>query len=184
MFKSYQVFTSCSSCQPLAPSSGPYDSYWKYGPSGSQNHLAGSVQPQYQKPSDSYGSFQDQQKTSVGQVANFQYSTSHQVPQNYQPSVQSTPSSDRRANMVHIPTNPRIASNLPLGLQKADKDSSNGATSIKPAYISVSLPKATEKVSSHDSADSVLKVRSYMIFFCSRPIFITFHLSPCLLYYT
>ncbi|KAK8576879.1 hypothetical protein V6N13_121878 [Hibiscus sabdariffa] len=53
--------------------------------------------------------------------------------------------------------NLQIASNLPLGLPKLDKEGPNNSVISKPAYISVSQPKSSEKVLSNDAADSVFK---------------------------
>ncbi|XP_012073414.1 SAC3 family protein A isoform X2 [Jatropha curcas] len=81
------------------------------------------------------------------------------VPQSYQSPVQTVPSLDtRRVSKLQIPTNPRIASNLALGLSKPEKDGSAIATAVaKPAYIAVSMPKPNDKVLSNDAADSILK---------------------------
>lgn len=85
---------------------------------------------------------------------------SNQVPQTYQSPSQTAPSIDsRRVSKLQIPTNPRIASNLTLGLTKTDKDSSKFSAPAKPAYVSVSLPKPNENVQASSGADSILKVR-------------------------
>ena len=60
--------------------------------------------------------------------------------------------------MMQIPTNPRIASNLALGLSKTDKDGSMTNAAAKPAYISVSMPKPNNEVLSNDTTISMLKV--------------------------
>ncbi|XP_042508047.1 SAC3 family protein A-like isoform X2 [Macadamia integrifolia] len=143
-----------------------YNVYWKHGTSGVQSHV--NPMPSYfQKPLDQnpipYDSTRDQQNIACPQGSNLQYSvTNHvpqnQVPQNYQPPLQTFPSLDtRRVSKLQIPTNPRIASNLGLGLPKTDKDSSTTNAATKPAYIGVSMPKPTNKVPSHDDADSMLK---------------------------
>ncbi|KAL5569181.1 hypothetical protein UlMin_025756 [Ulmus minor] len=136
----------------------------------------------YQDQQSSYNSYQNQQKASYPpQASSFQYPAPHQVssvpsssqgpsiqypapnqvppaPQTYQQSSQSVQSLDtQRVGKLQIPTNPRIASNLPVSLPKADKDSSTSGATAKPAYISVSLPKLNEKVSSNDGADSIHK---------------------------
>ncbi|XP_022744381.1 SAC3 family protein A-like isoform X2 [Durio zibethinus] len=103
-------------------------------------------------------SLQEQKKTACPQAPNLQYPAAQQAPQNYQPPLQTVQSSDtRRVSKLQIQTNPRIASNLPLGLPKLDKDGPNNSAVAKPAYISVSLPKPSEKVLPNDAADSVLK---------------------------
>ncbi|KAF2318642.1 hypothetical protein GH714_009510 [Hevea brasiliensis] len=151
------------SLQGAAAVSGAHDGYWKQGTSSFfQNHHASPMQPHFQKSLDSktsYDNFEEQQKT-VRQGPNSQYAPAHQVPQNYQPPAQTVPSLDtRRISKLQIPTNPRIASNLALGLSKTDKDSSatGAAAAAKPAYIAVSMPKQSDKVLSTDAADSILK---------------------------
>ncbi|KAI9387699.1 hypothetical protein POPTR_010G213700v4 [Populus trichocarpa] len=82
----------------------------------------------------------------------------HHVTQSYQSPLPNAPSLDtRRVNMMQIPTNPRIASNLALGLSKTDKDGSVTNAAAKPAYISVSMPKPNNKVLSNDTTISMLK---------------------------
>ncbi|CAL5365737.1 unnamed protein product [Camellia sinensis] len=113
----------------------------------------------------SYQSFQDQLKTACPQgPPNVQYPApaTQQVPHNYPSSLQTFPQTippldPHRVSRLQIPTNPRIASNLALGLPKTNKDSSTTSTAAKPAYISVSLPKPNDKELSHDAADSMLK---------------------------
>ncbi|XVE69024.1 hypothetical protein DITRI_Ditri09bG0116400 [Diplodiscus trichospermus] len=147
--------------QPGATVTGAYDSYWKHGAPSFQNQHPSPVQPHFQKPLDSkpsYDNFQEQQKSVFPQGPNLQYPAAQQAPQNYQAPLQTVQSLDtRRVSKLQIQTNPRIASNLPLGLQKVDKDGSNNGAVAKPAYISVSLPKPSEKVLPNDAADSVLK---------------------------
>ncbi|KAK6234100.1 hypothetical protein QUC31_006506 [Theobroma cacao] len=150
------------SLQPGATVTGGYDSYWKHGASSFQNQHPTPVQQHFQKALDSkpsYDNFQEQQKTACPQGLNLQYPVAQQSSQSYQPPLQTVQSVDtRRVSKVQIQTNPRIASNLPLGLPKMDKDGSNNNTTAKPAYISVSLTKPIEKVLPNDAADSVLKV--------------------------
>ncbi|KAF3972591.1 hypothetical protein CMV_003914 [Castanea mollissima] len=162
-----------SSVQPAAGVSSASDAYWQHGAPSSQIHITSPMQPQSQKPLDpktSYDSFLDQQKAAYSQGHNLQYPATHQVPQSYQSPAnhqvpqsyqspaQTVPSSDtRRVSKLQIPTNPRIASNLTFGLPKTDKDSSTTGAAVKPAYISISQPKANEKVLSNDAADSMLK---------------------------
>ena len=156
------------SCQPAAGISSASDAYWQHGAPSSQIHITSPMQPQSQKPLDpktTYDSFLDQQKAAYSQGHNLQYPATHQVPQSYQSPAQIVPSSDtRRVSKLQIPTNPRIASNLTFGLPKTDKDSSTAGAAVKPAYISVSQPKANEKVLSNDAADSMLKVRLLLCF--------------------
>ncbi|KAL5800137.1 hypothetical protein ACOSQ4_033021 [Xanthoceras sorbifolium] len=152
------------SVQPTATVNGSHDSYWKHGAPSFQNHHVSPVQQNFQKPLDSktYDNFQDQTKVACPQGPNSIYTPVQQMPQSYQSlPMQTSPLLDnRRVSKVQIPTNPRIASNLALGLAKTDKDSSTVAAA-KPAYISVALPKLNEKVLSPDAADSVLKPGSF-----------------------
>ncbi|KAJ0102127.1 hypothetical protein Patl1_06218 [Pistacia atlantica] len=147
--------------QPTAPINGSHDSYWQHGAPSFQNHHVSHVQPQFQKPMDSktpYDNFQEQQKVACPQGPNLQYPTAQQTPQSFQsPPVQTPLLDNRRTSKLQIPTNPRIASNLAIGLQKTDKDGSTATSAAKPAYVRISLPKPNEKVSSHDAADSILK---------------------------
>ncbi|XVE75279.1 hypothetical protein DITRI_Ditri12bG0082400 [Diplodiscus trichospermus] len=150
-----------TSLQSGATVQGAYDSYWKHGASSFQNQHPRPVWSHFQKPLDSkssYDNFQEQQKTACPQVPNLQYPAAQQAPQNYQPPSESVQSSDtQRLSKLQIQTNPRIASNLPSGLPKLDKDGPNNSAGAKPAYISVSLPKPCEKVLPNNAADSVLK---------------------------
>uniref|UniRef100_A0A2P2JYW0 Leukocyte receptor cluster member 8 homolog n=1 Tax=Rhizophora mucronata TaxID=61149 RepID=A0A2P2JYW0_RHIMU len=148
------------SLQAGAATSSAQDSYWKHVASNFQHQNASPMQSNLQKSLDlktSYDNFQEQQKIAP-QGPNSQCPTAHQVPQSYQPPLQTVPLLDtRRVSKLQIPTNPRIASNLPLGLSKSDKDGSTAGTTAKPAYISVSVPKPNEKVLSEDADDPVHK---------------------------
>ncbi|KAF7811400.1 SAC3 family protein A isoform X1 [Senna tora] len=150
--------SSIPSLQPGAVTYGAHDGYWKHGAQSSQIHQNNTIQPNYQNPLDlksSYDKFQDQQKTVSSQGTDLQFPS----PQQVAPApIQTAPSLDtRRVGKLQIPTNPRIASNLTLGLPKTEKDSSTNSAAPKPAYISVSLPKPTEKVPSNDAVNSILK---------------------------
>ncbi|CAK8574365.1 unnamed protein product [Lathyrus sativus] len=160
------------SFQPAAVNSGDYDSYWKHGAqTSSQIHQTSSqivqtnpIQPNYQSHLDlnsSYDKFQDQQKTVTSQGTNlyFPLPPPPPLPQQVNPApLQSAPSLDtKQVSKFQIPTNPRIASNLAFEQSKTEKDSSTSSAAMKPAYIAVSLPKPTEKVSSNAAANSILK---------------------------
>jgi hypothetical protein len=150
--------------QPAAVNSGDHDGYWKHGAqTSSQIHQTNPIQPNYQSHLDlnsSYDKFQDQQTTVSSQGTNFYLPPPPPPPQQVHAApVQSAPPLDtKRVNMLQIPTNPRIASNLTFEQPKTEKDSSTSSATLKPAYIAVSLPKPTEKVSSNDAANSILKV--------------------------
>ncbi|KAK8479588.1 hypothetical protein V6N11_070556 [Hibiscus sabdariffa] len=156
---------SSSSQTPLsqhgAPVTGAYDSYRTHGAPSFQNQHPSPVQPHFVKPLDSkspYSNFQEQQKTACPQLPNLQHPVSQPAPQNYQPPAQTVQSSElQRVGKLQIQTNPRIASNLPLGLPKLEKEGLSNSAIAKPAYISVAQPKSSEKVLSNDAADSVFK---------------------------
>lgn len=146
---------------------GAHDSHWNYGASGFQNHQSAVGTPEAYQPFDTrsaYANVQDPQNNAVPyhQGTNLQYQTAHQVPQNNQfPNTLQTslPLDSRRVNKFQIQTNPRVISNLGLGLAKTDKASSGSSAATKPAYVSVSLPNPNDKVLSNDASDSALKVR-------------------------
>lgn len=152
--------------QPAAVNSGDYDSYWKHGAqTSSQIIQTNPIQPNYQSHLDlnsSYDKFQDQQKTISSQGTNlyFPLPPPPPPPQQVNPApLQCAPSLDtKQVSKFQIPTNPRIASNLAFEQSKTEKDSSTSSAAMKPAYIAVSLTKPTEKVSSNDAANSILKV--------------------------
>ncbi|XP_054787830.1 SAC3 family protein A isoform X3 [Prosopis cineraria] len=150
--------STMASSQPGAVTYGAHDGYWKHGAQSSQIHHNNTIQPNYQTPLDlksSYDKFQDPQKTASSQGTDLQFPSPQQVSST---PIQAAPSMDtRRVSKLQIPTNPRIASNLTLGLPKAEKDSSMNSAAPKPAYISVSLPKPMEKVTSNDAVNSILK---------------------------
>ncbi|CAK7325584.1 unnamed protein product [Dovyalis caffra] len=135
---------------------------WKQGTPSFQNHHASPMQPHFQNSlgsKASYDNFQEQQQTAP-QGPNSQFPAAHQVVQSYQSPLQNVPSLDtRRVSKMQIPTNPRIASNLAMGLSKTDKDGSTTSAAAKPAYISVSLPKPNDKLLSSDATNSMLKCR-------------------------
>ncbi|KAK4406155.1 SAC3 family protein A [Sesamum angolense] len=141
---------------PVAVSGSAPDGYWKHGASALQNDLPNSVEQLAQKPPDvtpAHESFQNQQTSTFSQGSTALYSASYQVSQIPQSSFQtglqaSEPLDSRRASKLQIPTNPRIASNLPSSISKPDKDSSMSSTGAKPAYVSVIMQKPNEKVAS------------------------------------
>ncbi|KAI4382857.1 hypothetical protein MLD38_008765 [Melastoma candidum] len=130
-----------------------YDAYWKHTASGYHNHHTPSGQSNYLQSSDAkaaYSNYPEEQKSAYNQ-SNLQYP---QVPQSHQMSEQiNTSATIQSVSRVQIPTNPRIVSNLALGLTKTEK----AAPEAKPAYISVSYPKTNEKTSVGDATNSTLK---------------------------
>ncbi|KAI9389462.1 hypothetical protein POPTR_008G047700v4 [Populus trichocarpa] len=133
---------------------------WKQGTPSFQNHHASPTQPHFQishESKASYDNIQEQQQTAP-QAPNSQFPAAHQATQSYQSTLQNALSLDtRRVSRMQIPTNPRIASNLALGLSKTDKDGPTNSAAAKPAYISVSMPKPNDKVLSNDATNSMLK---------------------------
>lgn len=148
------------SVQPSEPISNVHEGYWKQGGQSYQSYQVNSMQSNYQKPLELNpipGSFHNQQKHEVPQLS-VQYSASQVVAQTYQPSLPPPPQTavpfdSGRVSNVQIPTNPRISSNLPMGLPK-NSNATIGGT--KPAYIGVSLPKPSDNAS-HAASDSSLK---------------------------
>lgn len=144
-----------------------HDGYWKPDLTSFPNQYSNSTEQHIHKTSEmnsTYESFQNPQKSTSAQEFTSLYPPTHQVPESYQPSLQPqtqtvSPVDSRKTNKLQIPTNPRIASNFPLGLLKTDKDNTATSATLKPAYVSLSLPKPNDRVQSQDvAADSVLKV--------------------------
>ncbi|XP_019428729.1 PREDICTED: SAC3 family protein A-like isoform X3 [Lupinus angustifolius] len=106
-------------------------------------------------------SFQDHQKTASSQGTDFHFLPPPPPPLP-PPPQQVNPAPLHKApylntRQVQIPINPQIPSNLAFGQLKTEKDSSTTSAAQKPAYIAVSLPKSTEKVSCGDDVNSILK---------------------------
>ncbi|OVA09971.1 SAC3/GANP/Nin1/mts3/eIF-3 p25 [Macleaya cordata] len=145
-----------------------HEGYWRQGPPAFQNHHVSHMPSHFQKPLDSnpvpYESSQGLQQSAGSQGPSLHFPATHHGPQGYPSPLQTVPSLDtRRVSKLQIPTNPRIASNLALGLPKADKDGSTTDAAAKPAYISVSMPKLSTEVSSHGAADSMFKPGAFPI---------------------
>lgn len=166
--------------QPTTVINGTRDNHWNYGASGFQDHHSTVRKPEAYQPFDTrsaYASFQEPQNGAIAspQGINLQYNTAHQVSQNNQfhNTLQASPSLDsRRVSKFQIQTNPRIVSNLGLGLAKTDKAGSGTSTATKPAYISVSLPNPSDKVLSNDASDTALKVRLLaFLHYCESLVF-------------
>ncbi|KAK4353378.1 hypothetical protein RND71_028896 [Anisodus tanguticus] len=153
--------SALSAVQSPAVGGNVHDSYWKQWAPSFQNQ---QPDPYGQKPLDitpSHENLSTQQSSSCPQGSSMQYQASYQMPYSYQsslPTVQQTVTSadTSSASKLQIPTNPRITSTLTMGLPKLDMQSSTTNAPAKPAYVSVSLPKSIEKVSSH-AGDNTLK---------------------------
>ncbi|KAG5396035.1 hypothetical protein BRARA_E00634 [Brassica rapa] len=131
--------------QPAAAVSASNDAYWKHQTQNQQAHYPVPPQNHYQSPLETkplYETpFQGHQRATYPQGMNSQSSV-HQAPLGYRQPTQATPSVDtQRVSKIQIPTNPRIASNLPSGYTKMDKGSSAAGATQTPAYVSVSMPK-------------------------------------------
>ncbi|XP_038980936.1 SAC3 family protein A isoform X2 [Phoenix dactylifera] len=127
-----------------------------------QNHHINQMPLYFQKPTDStplpHENHEDQQKLLYSQSPRLPLSSTNHVPENSQSPFQAIPVSEtRRVSKLQIPTNPRIASNLAVGMPKIDKESSTTNAALKPAYISVSVPKPNIKSSSQDDAEAIIK---------------------------
>lgn len=106
-----------------------------YYPVPPQNHYQSPLEtkPLYETP------IQGHQRATYPQELNSQ-SSIHQAPLTYRQPTQTTPSVDtQRVSKIQIPTNPRIASNLPSGYTKMDKGRSPAGATQTPAYVSVSM---------------------------------------------
>ncbi|XP_010554566.1 PREDICTED: SAC3 family protein A-like isoform X2 [Tarenaya hassleriana] len=104
--------------QPGAAVSVSNDAYWMHKVPSQQAQHPAPTQNHYQSPLEA---------------------PAH--PDYHQPILPASSLDTRRVSNLQIPTNPRIASNLPLGFTKTDKDSSAVGAAKKPAYVTVSMPK-------------------------------------------
>ncbi|GAB2276684.1 hypothetical protein Dimus_011400 [Dionaea muscipula] len=139
---------------------GSHDGYLNQGAQSFQNYHSSMAQSNFQQPLDTkpvYPNFTEPQQSPLPQGLSPHYASIHQGPQTYQPLPPPPPIDTRRVSKLQIPTNPRIASNLALGLTKTDKGSSPTPAAAKPAYVSVSFPKPKDKRLPDDASNSVLK---------------------------
>ncbi|XP_010669752.2 SAC3 family protein A isoform X2 [Beta vulgaris subsp. vulgaris] len=131
---------------------GAYEDYWKHATQSFQNHQDTSLQSNFQKPlheNTSHPIIQNQQQTLVTQVSSSQYTEVQQT--HTQPLQPFTPADTLRVSKLQIPTNPRIASNMALAVPRTIKETATSSVTVKPAYVSVSLPKPNDKVLSSTS---------------------------------
>uniref|UniRef100_A0A1J3F012 Leukocyte receptor cluster member 8 n=1 Tax=Noccaea caerulescens TaxID=107243 RepID=A0A1J3F012_NOCCA len=131
--------------QPGAAVSASNDSYWMHQTPNQQAHYPVPPQNHYQSPLETkplYETpFQGHQRATYPQELKSQ-SSIHQASLGYRQPTQTTlPVDTQRVSKVQIPTNPRIASNLPSGYTKMEKDSPAPGATQTPAYVSVSIPK-------------------------------------------
>ncbi|XP_020696438.1 SAC3 family protein A isoform X2 [Dendrobium catenatum] len=140
-----------------------------------QNYHINQMPSDLQKASDSklslYENHDGSEKITCSYDPNssLQVFSTGQVSQNPQQPLQSVSTMDAcRVSKMQIPTNPRIASSLTVGMPKVDKETSTANAAAKPAYISVQVPKMNNQLYSSDDADAVIKgafppsVRAYV----------------------
>ncbi|KAL6580819.1 hypothetical protein OROMI_006742 [Orobanche minor] len=145
-----------ASYQPIGVSGSTPDR--KHGVSASHNDLANSVQSHAQKPPEaipSYECSQNQQNPILSECSTAPYQVSHSSFQTVL--LPSDPLDSRSASKMQIPTNPRIASNLPFSVSKNEKDSSVTSGVARPVYVSVPMQTLDKRVTSHEEADTMLK---------------------------
>jgi len=152
------VIILSSFSQPGAAVSTSNDTYWMHQAPSLQAHHPVPPQNNYQSPLETkplYETpFQGHQRATYPQEMNSQ-SSFHQAPLGYRQPTQTAPLVDsQRVSKVQIPTNPRIASNLPSGFTKMDKDSTAASAAQAPAYVSVSMPKPKD----HTTAMSDVRI--------------------------
>ncbi|KQK10468.1 hypothetical protein BRADI_2g54290v3 [Brachypodium distachyon] len=84
----------------------------------------------------------DQQKPLHAQGPSSNVHSVNHVCENSQPILQGSATSVTcRVNKVQIPTNPRIAPGFPMAIPKVEKKNLVADSSLKPAYVGVSMPK-------------------------------------------
>ena len=139
--------------------------------SAPQSHQVTQMPLHFQKPTDLSplppDKCEDQQITMHTEGPILQASTTNLVLENFHASTNTAMfDNTRRVSKMQIPTNPRIASSLAFGMSKADKESSTANAAVKPAYVSVQVPKPSNKLPSHDDADAIMKVIIFFAFYC------------------
>ena len=138
--------------------------------SASQSHQVTQMPLHFQKPTDLSPvppeKCEDQQTTMHTQGPVLQTPSTNQVFENFHaPTNTAMLDNARWVSKMQIPTNPRIASSLAFGMPKADKESSTANAAVKPAYVSVQVPKPNNKLPSQDDADAIMKVIIF-VFYC------------------
>lgn len=128
----------------------------------------------FQRPSESnqinYDG-QGQHMATCTPILASQHVPSQESAQSLHSPMQTTPAVDtRRASKLQIPTNPRITS-FSLGVPRSEKETMTPDAAVRPAYVSVLLPKNSNVTPSHNAMDAVLKVFSIaclVAFFISK----------------
>ncbi|PVH37831.1 hypothetical protein PAHAL_5G100200 [Panicum hallii] len=94
----------------------------------------------------------DQQKALHLHVSSSNVSSVNRVSENSQAPCQDSGTSNvHMVNKVQIPINPRIAPSLPIGMPKMDESNLEANSSLKPAYVCVSMPKNDVKAAQEGS---------------------------------
>ncbi|XP_020248458.1 SAC3 family protein A isoform X2 [Asparagus officinalis] len=127
----------------------------------SQSHQMNQMTSHFQNPADSSPlpsenpKYQQTNMQIEGSI--LQASSTNHVLDHFQAPMQTTMLDTQRVRKMQIPTNPRIAPGLAFGMSKGDKESSTPNTAVKPAYVSVQVPKPSDKLPSHDDEEAVMK---------------------------
>ncbi|KAJ6822126.1 SAC3 family protein A isoform X1 [Iris pallida] len=131
---------------------GSLNASWE-APPVSHNHQMSQTSSNFQKPLDLNPV--PPEKCEAQHMTQYSQGPNLQPPETSQSHLQaSTMSETRRVSKLQIPTNPRIASGLGLGM---GKESSTTNVALKPAYISVPVTKPSNALSSRDDDDAVMK---------------------------
>ncbi|KAF8080317.1 hypothetical protein N665_0957s0017 [Sinapis alba] len=128
--------------QPTTAVSASNDAYWMHQTPNQQAYYHVPPQNHYQSPLETKPLYetpiQGHQRATYPQELKSQ-SSIYQTPLSFRQPTQTTPAVDtQRVSKIQIPTNPRIASNLPSGYTKMDKGRSPAGATQTPAYVSVS----------------------------------------------
>ncbi|CAN6455392.1 unnamed protein product [Victoria cruziana] len=124
----------------------------------------------FQRPSESnqinYDG-QGQHMAACTPILASQHVPSQESAQSLHSPMQTTPAVDtRRASKLQIPTNPRITS-FSLGVPRSEKETMTPDAAVRPAYVSVLLPKNSNVTPSHNAMDAVLKPATFPPSLCS-----------------
>ncbi|PUZ54084.1 hypothetical protein GQ55_5G101600 [Panicum hallii var. hallii] len=100
----------------------------------------------------------DQQKALHLHGSSSNVSSVNRVSENSRAPCQDSGTSNvHMVNKVQIPINPRIAPSLPIGMPKMDESNLEANSSLKPAYVCVSMPKNDVKAA-QEGSEAVMQV--------------------------
>ncbi|EPS68958.1 hypothetical protein M569_05810 [Genlisea aurea] len=144
---------------------------WKYGAPNFQNDPLNTVSSLVQNASEittQYENSKTQHSISSGHGSTALDAAYYQGTQIHHQNVLSishpTVQLDAyKASKLQIPTNPRIASNIPATSSRIDKDSTASGTMSKPAYIGVKIDKKAEKTLMQEEDNSMLKSGLWLV---------------------